>query len=139
MKRATAGTQDIARFEHRALLICPHDLEKAVIASRMVEHALAWSFNWFAPGGDHVATMIDHLLDSNETPSGLLRWRIALRDDGRRDLPRATLIEWGEAHPADSLPASGVRIVRLDLGDSPPRLVATLAARRGTVTLRTYD
>jgi hypothetical protein len=47
---------------------------------------------------------------SRHTPQGLLSWRIAVRDDGALlhsgALP--TLIEWGDRHPAQSMPASGV-------------------------------
>ena len=48
-----------------------------------------------------------------ETAAGPLQWNISVRDDGQRlfhgVLP--TLIEWGERHPADSLPESGVSLV----------------------------
>ena len=42
-----------------------------------------------------------------DTPRGLLRWRISVRDDGQRLAGGAlpTLIEWGDTHPADSLAA----------------------------------
>ena len=53
------------------LLICPEDLEKAVLATRLEQNKLAYSFNWFAPGVDHVATVVGKLLDSTELPSGL--------------------------------------------------------------------
>jgi hypothetical protein len=47
---------------------------------------------------------------SRPTAHGELRWRISVRDDGRRGKGGAlpTLIEWGDAHPCDHLPASGV-------------------------------
>lgn len=76
---------------------------------------------------------------SRETPNGLLQWRIALRDDGRRDLPRPTLIEWADVHPTDAMPSSGVRIERLDVGESHPLLVATLSGPKGMVRLRALD
>ena len=46
------------------------------------------------------------------TPTGLLRWRIALRADGRRPLAGAapTWIQWGDRHPTDDLAASGVTL-----------------------------
>ena len=52
------------------------------------------------------------------TAHGLLRWRITLRDDGRRPAGGAVppLIEWGAAHPCDRLPASGVSVARIALG-----------------------
>ena len=52
------------------------------------------------------------------TPRGLLRWRIALRDDGRRRAAGAVplLIEWGDVHPCDALPESGVSVERIAIG-----------------------
>lgn len=54
---------------------------------------------------------------SRPTPQGLLQWQITVRADGQRlldgNLP--TLIQWGEVHPAAAMPASGVRLVSLDL------------------------
>ena len=63
--------------------------------------------------------------------AGLLRWRIAVRADGRRPaggLP--TLIEWGEVHPADHLaePAAAGRI-------DERRLVAEIDSPKGRVRL----
>jgi catechol 2,3-dioxygenase-like lactoylglutathione lyase family enzyme len=58
------------------------------------------------------------LLDAQRpTPSGVLRWRISVRDDGRRLFGGAlpTLIEWGDVHPCDSLPASGVSLRSLSV------------------------
>lgn len=94
------------------------------------------------------------LAAERDTPRGPLRWRIAVRDDGRRlaDGALPTLIEWGEVHPADSLPPRGVVLRELALRDLPadvrarlpaaarstaegPALVATLSTPRGTVTL----
>ena len=57
-----------------------------------------------------------------EAARGTLAWRIAVRDDGRRPLGGAlpALIEWrGDAHPADTLPPSGVALRALMLGHSP--------------------
>jgi len=57
---------------------------------------------------------------------GALRWRIAVRPDGARlargQLP--TLIEWGESHPCDTLPASGITLQALALGGVPAALAA---------------
>ncbi len=59
---------------------------------------------------------------SRATPRGELRWRIAVRDDGRRLFGGALpmLIEWGAAHPADALPDSGVTLTSLTLGARDP-------------------
>lgn len=67
------------------------------------------------------------------TPRGALRWKILLRDDGRRLAAGAVplVIEWAGEHPADSLPASGVSLERVELGDVAPGLVATLGVSAG--------
>jgi len=93
------------------------------------------------------------------TPSGLLSWKISVREDGQRlfagTLP--TLIEWGSNHPCDALPASGVALQSLScmhpdaqrlqaayaamglqqVSASPgePRLVAVLDTPRGPVRI----
>jgi Glyoxalase-like domain len=105
----------------------------------------AWRDNGF-DGGRALAA-------SRDTASGTLRWRIAVRDDGAvlcgGALP--TLIEWGEHHPATSMPASGVAlrslvlrglprpapgIAQVTLTDTPgPALEAHLQTPRGAVTL----
>lgn len=94
------------------------------------------------------------------TPQGELRWRIAVRDDGARLFGGALPlpIEWGALHPADALPASGVTLESVTLGNPEPgqlrqalqrigtdlaiaadaaALSATLATPRGRVTLQT--
>ena len=67
---------------------------------------------------------------SRQTDSGLLSWRITVRDDGQRlfygGLP--TLIQWGDAaddpalaaHPLDALPASGVTLQALHMQHPRP-------------------
>ena len=54
---------------------------------------------------------------SRATPNGLLQWQITVRPDGQRlfegCLP--TLIQWGDVHPAASMPDSGVRLLSLSL------------------------
>jgi hypothetical protein len=92
---------------------------------------------------------------SRDTPSGLLRWRIAVRNDGAVlcDGAMPTLLEWGERHPAASMPPSGVvlrslvlrgvsrsalDIAQLSFSDTPgPALEAHLDTPRGVVTLST--
>lgn len=65
-----------------------------------------------------------------DTPRGLLRWRIAVRPDGQRLFGGAlpTLIEWGEVHPAGSLPASAVQLASLSVGALPDAAVRRLPA-----------
>ncbi len=52
------------------------------------------------------------LTASRPTPGGLLQWRITVRDDGQRLFGGAlpTLIQWGVAHPTDTLPISDVAL-----------------------------
>lgn len=76
---------------------------------------------------------------SRQTATGLLSWRITVRDDGQRlfygTLP--TLIQWGEAgedpaqatHPLDAMPASGVTLQALQVRHPrPEQLQAAYAA-----------
>ena len=62
------------------------------------------------------------------TPRGMLRWQISLRGDGRRPLAGAApaLIAWGDGHPTDSMPASGVTLDTLCVGGWPDALAAML-------------
>jgi hypothetical protein len=93
------------------------------------------------------------------TPEGLLRWQISVRTDGQRLFYGAlpTLIQWGEIHPVDAMPPSGLALQSLHarhprladlqaahsaiglegvtLEQGPPNLVATLATPRGVVVL----
>ncbi len=79
----------------------------------------AWGGAGFAAG--------PALTASRETPSGLLRWRIAVRDDGAvlcgGALP--TPIEWGGRHPAASMPPSGVVLHSLTLRGVPRSMLDT--------------
>lgn len=96
---------------------------------------------------------------SRMTPQGLLEWQISVRPDGQRLLDGVlpTLIEWGEVHPAEAMPASGVMLHQLQLQhpecerlrcwgqalglgqvewhSGPPALLATLDTPRGMVVL----
>ncbi|AOW11916.1 hypothetical protein LPB72_02290 [Hydrogenophaga crassostreae] len=100
------------------------------------------------------------LTASRPTPQGLLQWQISVRDDGQRlfDGCLPTLIEWGDTHPAESMPVSGVHLNRLGLvhphaselavaidtlslvgvsvGHGEALLQAELATPQGLVTLR---
>lgn len=70
----------------------------------------------------------DMLAASRETPRGELRWKISVRPDGQRlfDGLLPTLIEWGERHPTDDLPDSGVALRQT--GMSHPRAASLLNA-----------
>ena len=96
---------------------------------------------------------------SRATPQGLLQWHISVRDDGQRlfDGALPTLIEWGETHPARTLPDSGLTLTAFEVShprtgelrgalqtiglagvqvsDEPPTLVAQLQTPKGRVAL----
>jgi hypothetical protein len=96
---------------------------------------------------------------SRPTPAGLLQWQITVRTDGQRlfDGALPTLIEWGAAHPARSMPPSGVTLQSLAAShpdsdalrgayaaiglegvaveEGPPNLFATLKTPLGVITL----
>lgn len=96
---------------------------------------------------------------SRPTPQGLLAWQISVREDGQRlfDGSLPTLIQWGDTHPAATMPASGLRLQRLsavhpqahelsqallalglknaDTATGPARLRAELMTPLGPVTL----
>ncbi len=67
---------------------------------------------------------------SRATLSGLLTWRISVRDDGARlfDGALPTLIEWGAAHPAATLGPSGVTLAGFEVRH--PQHVALAQAYR---------
>lgn len=61
------------------------------------------------------------LAASRATPRGLIEWRITVRRDGTLLAAGAmpTLIQWGERHPVDDMPDSGVGLLALDLAGVP--------------------
>lgn len=144
------------------------DLDDPALRERLAEHG-PQLVHWVArvPAiGDAVAALQAQGIDrgpaleaSRPTPQGLLRWRITVRDDGQRlfDGALPTLIEWGDTHPAHSLPDSGLALTAFEVShprahalrqalhaiglghvpvaDEPPTLVAQLQTPRGRVTL----
>jgi hypothetical protein len=74
---------------------------------------------------------------SRMTAAGELRWRIALRVDGQRLFGGALplLIEWGEVHPADGLPSSGVSLLQMTHRLPQPGLLPGLAVEPGEALL----
>ncbi len=56
-----------------------------------------------------------YLQAQRPTPAGMLKWKISVREDGQRLFHGAlpSLIEWGDTHPADSLPESGLTLVSM--------------------------
>jgi hypothetical protein len=92
-----------------------------VARTRMVE-MLRWGLiNCGLTPGEPIAAQRD-------TPHGLLRWRITVRDDGRTECAGAlpTLIEWQGPHPCEHLPHSGVVLDALVLRGVPPRALEVL-------------
>jgi len=68
---------------------------------------------------------------SRPTAAGLLQWRITVRDDGQRlfDGALPTLIQWGDTHPADTMPDSGLTLQNLTLSHpEAPRLQQALTS-----------
>ena len=106
---------------------------------------------WRAAGIDRG----ESLAAERDTPDGMLRWRISVRPDGARLCGGAlpTLIAWGDRHPTDTMPGSGVTLEALCVAGVPaavavegaapgisfdadrPPLTATLSTPRGRVTL----
>lgn len=103
----------------------------------------------------------DVLQAARPTASGLLQWHITVRPDGQRLLDGClpTLIQWGAAHPSDTLPASGVTLLSLQMqhpqaallgaayqsigltgmtvGPGFPRLSAQLQTPKGLIEIHT--
>lgn len=79
------------------------------------------------------------LAASRPTPQGLLQWRISVRDDGQRlfDGALPTLIQWGDTHPTDTMPASGIALRSFTLShpDAPRLQQAIDTLGLGTVPL----
>ncbi len=71
------------------------------------------------------------------TAHGMLRWRISLREDGRRPAGGAIplLIEWGAEHPCDHLPSSGVSVGSMAIGG----VAEGVAARLGVSSAQLDD
>jgi hypothetical protein len=63
-----------------------------------------------------------------DTPDGLLKWRITIRDDGRTDCSGAlpSLIEWEGQHPCAHMPLTDVALQGLVLRGVPTQAVDVL-------------
>ncbi|WP_284616077.1 VOC family protein [Aquabacterium humicola] len=72
------------------------------------------------------------LAAERETPAGLLRWRIVVRDDGVNacDGLLPTLIEWQGAHATEAMPDSALRLAGVRLGGLPAAAVDLLRLKR---------
>lgn len=105
---------------HAALRLAPRLLH-AVARTARIDNALAALHAAGVDGGKAVAA-------ERASAAGLLRWRIAGHADGALQYGGAlpTLIEWGDMHPADSLPASAVSLSSLSLGGLPSPVAEAL-------------
>lgn len=96
-----------------------------------------------------------------QTAQGPLQWQISVRPDGQRlfDGCLPTLIQWGDRHPSDHMPASGVTLQRLQvqhpqasmlrsayqalgldtttINEGPARLSAHLLTPKGPIEIHT--
>ena len=68
------------------------------------------------------------LAAQRDTPHGLLKWRITVRDDGRTECAGAlpSLIEWEGQHPCAHMPLTDVALQGLVLRGVPPQAVDVL-------------
>lgn len=149
------------------------DMDDAALQQQVAQHG-PQLIHWVASVPDlaarHAALATlgiergDILTASRPTPNGLLQWQITVREDGLRlmDGCLPTLIQWGDIHPCDSLPASGVQLQQLTLqhpqaatlqtaceaigvvpqitvaAGNPPQLTAQLTTPRGPVSLSSF-
>jgi hypothetical protein len=115
------------------------DLDDAAMRQRLA--AAPQLVHWVARVDDvataHAAMLADgidcgRVIDAER---GALRWRITVRDDGRRPQGGVApaLIQWLGAHPTDALPASDVRLASMSA--APDRFSIELESPRGRVAL----
>ena len=115
------------------------DLDDAAMQRRLA--AAPQLVHWVARVDDiaaaHAAMLADgfdcgRIIDAER---GALRWRITVRDDGRRpqDGVAPALIQWLGPHPTDALPASDVRLTSMSA--APDRVRVELESPRGRVAL----
>ena len=93
----------------------------AVARTRMIEMVRWGLINSGLNPGEPLAAQRD-------TPHGLLKWRITVRDDGRTECAGAlpTLIEWQGPHPCEHLPRSPVALRELVLRGVPAQALDVL-------------
>jgi hypothetical protein len=96
-------------------------LVHAVARTRMIEMVRWGLINCGLNPGEPLAAQRD-------TPHGLLKWRITVRDDGRTECHGAlpTLIEWQGPHPSEHLPQSLVALHELVLRGVPAQALNVL-------------
>lgn len=96
-------------------------LVHAVARTRMIETLRRSLANFALDPGVPLAAQRD-------TPHGLLKWRITVRDDGRIECAGAlpTLIEWQGPHPSEHLPPTPLALEELIFRGVPPQALAVL-------------
>jgi hypothetical protein len=116
----------VANNDQRTPGKCWFDMENPVLAAQVARDG-PQLIHWVARVPDvraAVASLAEQGIHRGEviqasraTPSGLLQWQITVRSDGQRlmDGCLPTLIQWGDTHPAASMPESGVTLQSLDL------------------------
>ena len=166
------ATNSIANKDQRTPGKCWFDMENPDLSARVARDG-PLLIHWIARVPDvraAVARLATQGIDRGEvvqasraTPSGLLQWQITLRPDGQRlmDGCLPTLIQWGDTHPAASMPESRVTLQSLQLQhpdaaalrtacDSlgltqtpitpgPPRLSARLQTPRGLIDIHSAN
>ena len=157
---------------HRTQGKCWFDMENEALSARIARLG-PQLIHWVARVPDvqaAVAALAAQGMDrgpvlhaSRATPDGLLHWQITVRPDGQRlfDGCLPTLIQWGNMHPATSMPDSGVTLQALELchpeasalrtacdtlglrqpaiRTGPARLAARLQTPRGPIDLHSPD
>lgn len=120
------------------------DMEDPVLMARVARHG-PQLIHWVARVSDVRAAVAslaaqgidrgDVLQASRATPGGLLQWQITVRSDGQRlfDGCLPTLIQWGDTHPAASMPDSGVTLQSLDLRHPDATALRAACDRLGLV------
>jgi hypothetical protein len=120
------------------------DMEDPVLMARVSRHG-PQLIHWVARVSDVRAAVAslaaqgidrgDVLQASRATPGGLLQWQITVRPDGQRlfDGCLPTLIQWGDRHPAASMPDSGVTLQSLDLRHPDATALRAACDRLGLV------
>lgn len=96
-------------------------LVHTVARTRMIEMVRWGLINCGVNPGEPLAAQRD-------TPNGLLKWRITVRDDGRTECAGAlpTLIEWQGPHPCEHLPGTPVTLRDLVLRGVPAQAIDVL-------------
>ncbi len=146
------------------------DMDDSALRAHVAQHGP--TLTHFVAGVADIRTAVDALATqgidrgavvqaARQTAAGLLQWQITVRTDGQRlfDGCLPTLIQWGDTHPTDAMPDSGVVLHRLQVrhpqaaalrsayqtlglcavpvSDGPARLTAHLQTPKGLVEIHT--